>query len=65
MQEVRNILEANKAVMKLKGKDLLVKFCGMADTKHIELVCYADDTSLEDGLSQGAYILLQLKANLY
>ena len=36
-----------------------VKFCGIADTKNIELVCYADAThaSLEDGSSQGAYIV--------
>jgi hypothetical protein len=56
---VRNVLEANKAVMKLKRKDLSLKFCGMTNTKQIELECYADAThaSLEDGSSQGAYIV--------
>lgn len=56
---VRNVLEANKAVMKLKRRDLSVKFCGLANTKQIELECYADAThaSLEDGSSQGAYIV--------
>jgi transposase InsO family protein len=57
--KVKNIVEANKAVMKMKKKDLSLKFCGLANTKDIEIVCYADAThaSLEDGSSQGAYIV--------
>ena len=36
-----------------------MKFCGLANKEDIEIVCYADAThaSLEDGSSQGAYIV--------
>ena len=54
--KVKNLVEANKAVMKMKKNDLSLKFCGLASAMDIELVCYADAThaSLEDGSSQGA-----------
>ena len=57
--KIKNVLEANKAVAKMKRKDLTLKYCGIEEAKDIELICYADAThaSLEDGSSQGAYIV--------
>ena len=56
---VKNLVEANKAVRRLKRDNLSIKYCGIANGKDVELLCYADAThaSFEDGSSQGAYIV--------
>ena len=53
------MLDANKAVQKLKSQSLSLKLCGIDLSNEIEVDCYTDAThaSLEDGSSQGAYLV--------
>ena len=62
---VKHIIEANKAVAKLKRQNLSVKFCDIPKANDIEVICYTDAThaSLDDGSSQGAYIIA-IKGNM-
>ena len=55
---VRKLLEANKAVGKLKKDNLSIKFCKVESLDEIKVVTYSDATyaSLGDGSSQGGYI---------
>ena len=56
---VRNLLEVNKAVEKMQKDNLNIRFCGIESLDEIKVVTYSDATyaSLEDGSSQGGYIV--------
>ena len=54
---MKKVMEANKAVSKLKSRNLSIKFCSLCDKNNIDVISYSDAThaSLESGASQGAY----------
>lgn len=56
---VKMILEANKAVIKLKSKKVCLRFPNLGDPDKLEVLVYADATyaSLKDGCSQGGFIV--------
>ena len=56
---VKKLIEANKAVSKIKSKNLGVKFGEIASLREIDVICHADAThaSLPDGSSQGGHIV--------
>ena len=56
---VKKLIEANKAVSKIKSKNLGVKFGEIASLQEIDVICHADAShaSLPDGSSQGGYLV--------
>ena len=57
--QIQNILEANKAVRKIKNSKVSLTFPNVGNPKDVKIVCYADatHTSLPTGASQGAYLV--------
>ena len=57
--QVQNILEANKAVRKIKNSKVSLTFPNVGNPKDVKIVCYDDAThaSLHTGASQGAYLV--------
>ena len=56
---LRMIIEANKAVTKVKKKSVHISFKKLGNPEDLSVQVYSDGThaSLEDGASQGAYII--------
>ena len=57
---MKKILEANKAVSKMKSRNLQLRFGAIEDVKKIEILSYTDAThaSLDQGASQGAHLIV-------
>ena len=53
------IHEANKAVVKMKSKNVDIKFPALGNPADLRVICYSDAThnSLPDGSSQGGYVV--------
>ena len=56
---VKNILDANKVVKKLKSDSLVLKFPSINE-ENVKIVVYSDSSfgNLPDGSSQGGYTIL-------
>ncbi|MCP3929316.1 MAG: hypothetical protein GY705_09475 [Bacteroidetes bacterium] len=56
---VKTILDANKAIRKMKGEQLEIKYPGLGDPTKIKVIVYADGShgSLPSGASQGGSIV--------
>ena len=57
--KLKNLLEANKAVKKLKSSTLRLVYPDLGNTKYLKVIVYRDPThaNLHGGISQGAQIL--------
>ena len=58
--DISYLKQANKAVRKLKNKDVEIKIPDIGDIAKVKIICYTDAThaSLTCGSSQGAYLIL-------
>ncbi|GAB1599998.1 hypothetical protein Ahia01_000277300 [Argonauta hians] len=58
--KVKLLFEANKSLLKLKSKTGSISFPQLGNPSDLSVVCYSDATyaSLEDGSSQGGFIIL-------
>ena len=56
---VQHLKDANKAVRKLKSKNITIIIPKITELHHCRIVCYTDAThaSLKSGASQGGYIV--------
>ena len=56
---VNSLILTNKAIRKMKGNEVKLKFCKLGKMSEVSVLCFSDATyaSLPSGASQGAYLI--------